>query len=95
MTSPFLSLNRQTFPGEIHVLASKVAWVEITLSRSVAQIVIGLESGRTIESSMFEPTDQTVIRLREIRDEILDDLIARLQTAEDKPKYAQLPPAGA
>ena len=93
--TPFLNLRREIYPGEIHVVASKVAWIEISLSRTTAQLVIGLESGKTIESHVFEPTDQTITRLRELRDEILDDLIVRLQAEDDRPKYAPLPPAGA
>jgi hypothetical protein len=90
--SPFLNLNRSVFPGEIHILASHVVWVEISQSRTTMQLVLGLPSGHRIESLIFEPTEATLQRLREIRDEILDDLRERLQVqADDKPAYAPLP----
>ena len=95
MTSPFLNLRREVFPGEIHVVASYVAYVEIAISRTTAQLVIGLPSGKTIESHIYEPTDVTFTRLRELRDEIIDDLSDRLRAeAEAVPQYAPLPPAG-
>ena len=92
--TPFLNLPRAAFPGELHVLASHIAWVEISQSRTTMQLVIGLPSGHRIESLIFEPTDATLQRLRELRDQIIDDLTERLQAQADKPTYAQLPPAG-
>lgn len=89
--TPFLNLPRAVFPGEIHVLAQYVAWVEIAVSSTVAQLVIGLASGKTIESGIFQPNEKTVTTLREYRDQIMDDLIARLSVQDAKPAYAELP----
>lgn len=91
--TPFLNLPRAVFHGEISVIASSVAYVEIVTSTVAYHLVVGLASGKILESPPFEPTDKNLTLLREYRDQILDDIAAKLSVPDARPAYATLPEA--
>jgi hypothetical protein len=90
--SPFISLDRRYFGSDTIVRAEFVVYIELVRVQSGSKVTLGLHGGGTLDSFLFPPDDQTLASLRQIRDQIMNDITEKLQP--DAPSWRALP-AGA
>lgn len=94
MTSPFIALPVKYFVSDVVVRAEHVSYIEVIRAQSGSKIVIGLHGGGTLDSFVFQPDDATLSSLRQMRDQIMNELAEKLAPTSEAPSWRALPAVG-